>query len=271
MSETVDGALAGAYRHPAAAAHHETSTLPGELLAHVTALLDTAPHDQPQEDALTLLDAVVRRAAGLVGGSEWASITVVHRQTLRTLVASDPNAERADALQYELRSGPCVDAAVDDAVYLASDIRRDERWPEYGRRVQQEVGVHSVLAYRLQLLGDDSTAAALNIYSRSPYAFGDEAVRDGTLLATQCALLVSAHLANDRAENLLQALGSNREIGVAMGVLMTRHQVNRDQAFTMLRMASQDANRKLRDVATHVADTGELPFRRLRGTGGATA
>jgi len=269
MSDTLDGALPGITRHPGSGSGLESSTLPAEVLEHVAFLLSTGTEDQPQEDALTLLDAVVRRAAGLVGASEWASITTLRGQVLRTLVASHPNAERADVLQYELRSGPCVDAAVDDAVYVTNEIRRDERWPEYGRRVQEELGVHSVLAFRLQLLGDDTTAAALNIYSTSPYAFGDEALRDGTLLATQCALLVSAHLANDRAENLLHALDSNREIGVAMGVLMHRHQVNREQAFAMLRMASQDANRKLHDIATHVADTGELPFRRLRRSGGA--
>jgi hypothetical protein len=236
----------------------------GELLAYVTSLLASTAHDQAQEDALNLLDAVVRRAAGLVGRSDWASITVLRQRTLRTLASSHDEALQADTLQYDLRSGPCVDAAVDDAVYLTGDIRSDERWPQYGPRVHARLGVRSVLAYRLQLLGDDSADAALNIYATQGNAFDDEAVRDGMLLATQCALLVSAHLANDRAENLVQALGTNREIGVAMGVLMYQHHVSRDEAFGMLRVASQDSNRKLIDVATQVADTGELPLRRLR-------
>lgn len=239
-----------------------------ELLEYVASLLNGAPHDEAQEDALSLLDSVVARAAQLVGDAEWASITVLRQRTLRTVASSHDQAVQADTIQYELRSGPCVDAAVDDAVYLTGDIRSDARWPEYGRRVHDELGVQSVLAYRLQLLGDDSADAALNVYSTSPDAFDDDAVRHGTLLATQCALLVSAHLANDRAANLVQALGSNREIGVAMGVLMNQHQVTRDEAFAMLRVASQDSNRKLVDVATQVADTGELPWRRMRPRGG---
>jgi len=40
-----------------------------------------------------------------------------------------------------------------------------------------------------------------------------------------------------------------------MGILMQRHALTRDEAFAVLRRASQDANRKLSDIATEVADT----------------
>ena len=65
-------------------------------------------------------------------------------------------------------------------------------------------------------------------------------------------------LARGRATNLVRALESNREIGVAMGILMQRHQVSREVAFDLLRTASQDTNRKLSVVASEVADTGML-------------
>jgi AmiR/NasT family two-component response regulator len=79
------------------------------------------------------------------------------------------------------------------------------------------------------------------------------------VLATHCALLVTASLAQDKATHLLRALESNREIGVAIGVLMARHQLTRDQAFDVLRVASQRNNRKLIDIAVEVADTGLAP------------
>ena len=50
------------------------------------------------------------------------------------------------------------------------------------------------------------------------------------MLATHCSWLVSAMLARDRADNLARALQSNREIGVAMGILMQRHRLTREQA-----------------------------------------
>ena len=79
------------------------------------------------------------------------------------------------------------------------------------------------------------------------------------MLATHGALAVALSANQLQVENLRKALASNREIGVAMGVLMTRHQVTRDQAFGLLRMASQNTNRKLHEVALEVADTGGLP------------
>jgi hypothetical protein len=43
-----------------------------------------------------------------------------------------------------------------------------------------------------------------------------------------------------------------------MGVLMNRHKISRSQAFDLLRVASQNTNRKLADIAVDVADTGVL-------------
>ena len=61
-----------------------------------------------------------------------------------------------------------------------------------------------------------------------------------------------------RPGNLSQALQSNREIGVAMGILMNQHRFTRQEAFDVLRVASQNSNRKLADIAVEVADTGTL-------------
>ena len=47
----------------------------------------------------------------------------------------------------------------------------------------------------------------------------------------------------------LVALASSRDIGLAMGVLMTRYQITREDAFDLLRIASQRTHRKLREVA----------------------
>jgi AmiR/NasT family two-component response regulator len=39
---------------------------------------------------------------------------------------------------------------------------------------------------------------------------------------------------------------------------MNQHQFTRQQAFDVLRVASQNTNRKLADIAVEVADTGAL-------------
>ena len=56
-----------------------------------------------------------------------------------------------------------------------------------------------------------------------------------------------------------RALESSREIGTAIGILMARELCTADQAFDLLRVASQHTHRKLRDIAAHVKETGALP------------
>lgn len=208
------------------------------------------------------LDELVQVATEQVPAAQWASLTVLRDHRFTTEATTHEAAVQADLLQYDLGSGPCVDAVRDDSVYVTGDVASDERWPEWGRRVHSELGVTSVLSQRLSLLDESGAIAGLNIYSREPEAFDDRAVGMGLVLATHGSLLVTAMLARGRATNLVRALESNREIGVAMGILMQRHHLTREEAFAVLRVASQDSNRKLSQVATEVADTGTLPIRR---------
>jgi hypothetical protein len=218
-----------------------------------------APDLGPKE----MLDGLVASAPEVVSGVEWSSLTLVRSGVLKTLSASADEAVRLDEMQYAIGSGPCIEAILDDNVFVTGDLASDGRWPEFGRRAAEEHDVQSALAMRLVLLDESKVLAGVNLFSRTGDAFDDVAVRQATMLATQCSLLVTAYLASDEAENLARALETNREIGVAMGVLMAKHNLTREQAFGLLRMASQDSNRKLADLAVEVADTGQVPLRRL--------
>ena len=208
------------------------------------------------------LEELVHATLEQVPAAGSVSVTVLRSGRFRTAASTDDLALRADALQYEIGSGPCVDAILDDNIYVTEDVARDERWARWGQRVSAELGLRSVLAYRLNLLDDSGAIAALNVYSDRVGAFDDRDLGAGLVLATHGSLLVTALLARDKAENLLKAMESNREIGVAMGILMHRHRLDREQAFAVLRVASQDSNRKLAEVASEVADTGILEIRR---------
>jgi hypothetical protein len=74
----------------------------------------------------------------------------------------------------------------------------------------------------------------------------------------QLAMALTA--AREEAVNLRAAQESNRDIGVAIGILMARYLLTREQAFDALRIASQRSNAKLRDLARDVIDTGELAW-----------
>ena len=67
--------------------------------------------------------------------------------------------------------------------------------------------------------------------------------------------------AEDRARQVRNGLESNRTIVTAVGILMATYRLTAQQGFQLLVKASQDHNRKLRDVAADVASAGKLPFR----------
>ena len=201
--------------------------------------------------------AITRTAVAVVPGTEWASVTRGRNGNFVTLAATDPRAEAVDGIQYDLDAGPCVDAVLAETTFRTGDLRADGRWPEFGPRAADEAGVGSMLAYRL-FLEDEDIIAGLNLYSTSAAAFDEDAEMVGALLATHGALAVAAANARQNAAQLQRALLSNREIGVAMGVLMTTYKLTRAQSFDLLRVASQNSNRKLTEIAAEVADTGTL-------------
>ena len=223
-----------------------------ESLARLTRELRNEPPDAG-------LQQLVGLAATELVGAQWASITVMRGGSFHTVARNEQVADEIDLTQYRAGVGPCVDALLEDSTYVTGDIAREPKWEPVGRQLHEQYGVNSMLAYRLHLLDESEAIAGLNLSSPEPDAFDTADLHRGRVLATHCALLVTASLAQDKATHLLRALESNREIGVAIGVLMARHQLTRDQAFDVLRVASQRSNRKLVDIAVEVADTGLAP------------
>jgi AmiR/NasT family two-component response regulator len=70
-----------------------------------------------------------------------------------------------------------------------------------------------------------------------------------------CEDLARAH---DTIANLRIALKTSRQIGMAVGILMARFTLTDDEAFTMLARASQNQNRKVRDMAEDIILAGTL-------------
>lgn len=171
------------------------------------------------------------------------------------MAASSELAQQADGIQYELGTGPCIDAILDRTTYRPRDLTTDPRWPEYGRRVAA-LGLRSMMSYRMNM--GAGLIGGLNIYSDQLDAFDDTAAAVGLLLATHGAIAASAVAHRTHAEQLERALASNRKIGMAIGILMATDKVTDEQAFDLLRIASQNTNRKLRDVAADVIECGTL-------------
>lgn len=130
-------------------------------------------------------EAVTASAVQTVPGAHYASITWRRNGELSTLAATAEPAQVVDRLQYELGSGPCVDAAQPgkEAVIVCAELVTDPRWPVLGPHAVTATGIHSVLAIRL-VLEEDDIECALNIYSCQPDAFTDESRTVATVLAS---------------------------------------------------------------------------------------
>jgi hypothetical protein len=205
------------------------------------------------QDEHGLLAAVVAH----LDGADSASITELRHDAFSTLAATDQDARDADALQYELRSGPCVDAVVEGSVFTPIDLRTDERWPVFGPKVAANWGFTSMLSLRL-LTDVAQRSYGLNVYSRQVDAFDKQAVLFALLVGTYASSVVVSSDTRGRILNLEKALESNRQIGMAIGVVMTAYGLTRERSFDLLRLSSMNQNRKLRDVAQSVVLTGTL-------------
>jgi GAF domain-containing protein len=174
-------------------------------------------------------------------------------------VATDVFAAELDALQRRSGQGPGLAAMAGAATFYAEDLADDDRWPLFGPEAAAR-GVRSLLS--LPLVGENPVGA-LNLYAQYPQAFGVIDRARGLLLAAVAGLaLGSAQTHEDderRSVNLQAALATRELVGQAQGILMERERITADQAFDILRRASQHLNRRLREVAQTLIETGERP------------
>jgi GAF domain-containing protein len=203
------------------------------------------------------LQRLVEIARVIVPGCHHAGVTVLRRGRPETPAATDEVSAAVDRVQYETGQGPCLSAILEQPTYRTGDLAAETRWPQFSGPAVERTGVRSVLAYRLFTEAD--TLGALNLYSREPDAFGDEAEAIGTILAAHAALALARAREREQITGLEQALASNRAIGMAIGVLMAIRRIGQDEAFDLLRTVSQRTNRKLREIADEVVHTGQLP------------
>jgi hypothetical protein len=209
----------------------------------------------PLPDAMNV---VANHALRLIDSADAAAISVSQKGAWRTIASTGPLPLKVDSLQYEIGHGPCMDAALTHTTLVADDLAHDPRWPEFGRRAARETGVLSMMSHRMFVQDTGRFIAGLNFYSHRREAFSLAQRTLGTLLANYGALIVSnLQLAHD-VEHLNRALDTNRDIGAAIGILMALHKITKQEAFDLLRIASQRSHRKLASIALDVIDTGTL-------------
>jgi len=205
------------------------------------------------------LQLVVDLAEATVEGCDYAGIFLREGDAIVTPVQTDPLVIEIDRLQKETGEGPCLDAVERGETYYAGDLSDEPRWGRFGP-LATALGVRSLLALSMPSNG---TPGALNLYARYPQAFGAVDRARALILASLAGVAVSSARSHEdeerRADNLHAALATREIIGQAQGILMERERISAEQAFDILRRASQHLNRKLGDIAKDLVDTGERP------------
>ncbi len=198
---------------------------------------------------------VAEVAKRTVPGADEVSVTLVRGDTAHTAAATGELAVELDGHQYEEGLGPCLLAARTGKAMLIPDVVQETRWPLFAEQVR-EAGMHCTLSVALPL--QEGTAGAFNIYSRDPHGLDGHSQEVAEHLAGYAAVaMTNASLYNATArlaEQMEQAMASRAVIEQAKGIVMGERRCTEDEAFGILAKVSQDANRKLRDVAAALVE-----------------
>lgn len=210
----------------------------------------------------SLSQTIADLVAGALPGDLETSVTLLVKDAPSTVAFTGQLALDLDETQYERGHGPCLHAARTGEAIEIADTRTDDRWPDYTRPAAER-GNLSSLSVPLVIDEDERIFGALNIYSRTPEAFDEDArvaaMSFGPYAAVAAGNVYAYQAARSRADNLQAALDTRAAIEQAKGILMERYKLTPDHAFRLLAVASMNANRKLRHVAEELVLTGELP------------
>ncbi len=227
------------------AAPGDHQTHPPDDLADVFA--EVARDLLAEADLSAVLTRISRLAVETIDGARHCGVTTVHRDRVETTGASDDVPRQVDQIQYDTGEGPCLDAIREHEVFETGDIRAERhRWQAFASRVADESGIRSMLSFRLF---SGETMGALNLYSEDVDAFDDEDRHVGSVFAAHAAVAMDGAR---KVENMERALASRDVIATAKGMLMAQSGLSEEEAFDILRRASQRMNVKLREVARRV-------------------
>ncbi len=218
-------------------------------------LLRVAYHATP---LASVLDTVVRsaetRLRPLVRG---VGLVVLRTGWGGELRAATAAAEPLEPLQSAVAGGPAFEAITGGSPVVIADLGEEQRWPKL-MMAARRAEIAAILAVPLDA---EPVGAALTFYLRGGLRSGlsgelRPVIDDSSLVVANAVAFARLELV---AAHLKDALESRDLIGQAKGLLMARRSISSEKAFALLRETSQRTNRKLRDVAHGLVESGELP------------
>jgi GAF domain-containing protein len=209
-------------------------------------------------------DATANRILELITGAIGCSFAAITHLSPQGVLIHDHSTDRGllsklASISTSTADGVAWQALRQRATVRVDDLASESRWPEYTARLRTETPIRSAMGYCLIL--DNLVLGALLLFSTEPGFFTDTICRFADVYADHAAIALARVSDHERAENLETALRTNREIGMAVGILMVRYGLTDQAAFDLLRVTSQREHRKLREIAAETVYSGELPER----------
>ena len=157
----------------------------GELAVRMSALL---LGDDTGDSAVQILTSLSLNA---VPNATGAGLTLVDtRGAVTSVAATSETVLEADALQYHLNQGPCLDACQQAAPVQVADLVLDRRWPTWTRAVRP-LNIASLMS--IPLVNSGRVQGAIKIYCDIPGTFDQQTTcRFGQLAQTVALLLKPA-------------------------------------------------------------------------------
>ncbi|MDQ4095571.1 MAG: GAF and ANTAR domain-containing protein [Actinomycetota bacterium] len=237
---------------------NEPTHYPRELLESADALTKLVGEDLEFDETM---GEMAKLAAHAVGSADECTISLAAKNgaDFHTVATTGDVGRKLDDFQRECGEGPCLSSVEDHQTFRIADMAKDETWPKFSRKVSDETEINSMLSFVLRL-SDDATGA-LNFVSQKKDAFSPEDVGTGTIFAAQAAIALGDALGHKEDQSVIaqleEGMKTRQMIGQAVGILMATQKVGADEAFTILRKASQNANIKLRDIAQRLVEKAE--------------
>jgi GAF domain-containing protein len=210
----------------------------------------------------TFLQSITAQAVAEIDPTFIGGLTTRQQGRYLTVACTDPRANAVDQAQYRQRSGPCLEALEGAHEVLIEEMCQEDRWGDFRWHAIAN-GVGSSFSMPVTVRG--TTVAGLNLYAPTVRAFGPEKRAAAAAFAEAAATAVglALRLAEQEQlnEQLQQALVSRSVIDQALGIVMSGHKLDADEAFDVLRKASQEQNVKVRAIAARMIQivTGKPP------------
>lgn len=244
---------------------------PGESPGGVSARFREAWIDSStrSESEPGLLPARLVRACLEVLPAAGAGLSVL-RETFRVpLAATDAGARLAERLQFTLSEGPCLTAAAERRVVVATRDELEDRWPLYAHELFSRTPYRAVVALPFAL--GAQTDGALDLYQTDPAQLWALRLTETSVITDEIAGALIAQSSeesrtasnwHEEAPSWLQteSVSQRMLLWVAIGVVMAHFfDLTESDALALLRSHAYSLDMTVDDLAEQITEGTRSP------------